>query len=284
MESDEWRNSEVSLLKSFDNKVAVVTGAASGIGQALVVELAKRGALLAYCDVADMTTTNEKVQPFGRETLAATVDIGSKPEIEAFRDRVIQHFGRAELLVNNAGIALGERTFEEATPEDFERITNINYWGVVHTTQMFYPCLLEQAEAAIVNLSSAQGVLAAPYLVPYCTTKFAVRGFTDALRTEHKIRGIDNVSVHCVHPGAVATDITLNADYQGVNSRRFHEQLQVGTSPEKAAGEILEGVLKSNSRIFIGDGVWNDRLARLLPKHYYHVIRWVMKRQGVAVR
>ncbi|MBZ5869583.1 SDR family NAD(P)-dependent oxidoreductase, partial [Escherichia coli] len=117
---------------------------------------------------------------------------------------------------------------------------------------------------AIVNISSSQGILGAPYLVPYCTTKFAVRGFTDSLRAEHRIRGIRNVTVHTVHPGAVATDITLHADYQDGSSQRFHEMLQQGTQPARAARIILDGVLRNRARIFISDGRAQDLLARLL--------------------
>ena len=134
------------------------------------------------------------------------------------------------------------------------------------------------------NLSSTQGILALPYLVPYCTTKFAVRGFTDALRAEHRIRGLNNLTFHTVHPGAVATDITLNADYHNSATQKFHEELQRGTSPAKAANIILDGVLKNKGRIMISDGPLQDALARLLPEWYIPVVRFIMRLRKIPVR
>jgi len=147
-----------------------------------------------------------------------------------------------------------------------------------------FPHLLQRPEAAIVNLSSSQGILALPYLVPYCTTKFAVRGFTDSLRAEHRIRGINNVTVHTVHPGAVATNITLNADYHNSSTQRFHADLQKGTSREDAANIILKGVQKNTGRIFISDGRAQDILARLMPTFYISVIRLIMKLRKIEAR
>jgi NAD(P)-dependent dehydrogenase (short-subunit alcohol dehydrogenase family) len=123
-----------------------------------------------------------------------------------------------------------------------------------------------------------------PYLVPYCTTKFAVRGFTDALRAEHQLRGIQNLTFHTVHPGAVATDITLNADYHNSGTQRFHRMLQKGTPPAEAAQIILRGVKRRTGRIFISDGRAQDILARLLPSTYLYLVRWMMKLRGLAIR
>jgi NAD(P)-dependent dehydrogenase (short-subunit alcohol dehydrogenase family) len=265
-------------MKSLKNKVAVVTGGGgNGIGNALVNELAKAGAHVAFCDVAKLETTEQEIAKHGIKSYSERVDISDKQAINQFVDNVIAHFGHIDILINNAGIALGDLTFEAATQADFEKITKINYWGVIHTTQRCYPHLLKRPEAAIVNLSSSQGILALPYLVPYCTTKFAVRGFTDSLRAEHKIRGIKNVTVHTVHPGAVATNITLNADYHGTSTQRFHSDLQKGTSRQRAAQIILAGILSNTARIMISDGRAQDLLARLLPTSYVGVIRLIMK-------
>lgn len=271
-------------MKTLENKVAVVTGAAGGIGQALVVELAKRGAQIAMCDIVDMRETKSLLAEYDVEVLDQKVDLGDRSAITRFRDAVIDHFGVVDLLINNAGIALGDRTFGEVTPEDFEKITNVNYWGVVHTTQQFYQHLCDRPDAAIANLSSSQGILAAPYLVPYCTTKFAVRGFTDSLRVEHKIRGINNVTVHTIHPGAVATDITINADYQGINSQLFHQELQNGTTPNRAANIILDGILKNKGRIFISDGWIQDLIARAIPSGIHYVISASLRLSGAQKR
>jgi NAD(P)-dependent dehydrogenase (short-subunit alcohol dehydrogenase family) len=272
-------------MKSFKDKVAIVTGGGgNGIGNALVNELASRGAKVAFCDIARLEKTENEVASSGVESYSERVDMSDKRAIDAFVEHVLARFGRIDLLVNNAGIALGDRTFGETSEADLEKITNVNYWGVIHTTQRCYPHLLERPEAAIVNISSSQGIMALPYLVPYCTTKFAVRGFTDSLRAEHRIRGIDNVTVHTVHPGAVATDITLNADYHNSSTQRFHDELQKGVKPRDAARIILEGVQKNKARIMISDGWAQDVLARLLPTNYVSVVRLIMKLRNIQVR
>lgn len=272
-------------MKDFKGKVAVVTGGGgNGIGNALVNELARRGAKVAFCDISKLEKTQSEIAQHGGESYSEKVDIGNKAAIDTFIANVLARFGHIDLLINNAGIALGDLTFGEASEADFEKITNINYWGVIHTTQRCYPHLLTRPEAAIVNISSSQGILALPYLVPYCTTKFAVRGFTDSLRAEHRIRGIKNVTVHTVHPGAVATDITLNADHHNTSTKRFHEDLQRGTKPRDAAKIILQGVLANRGRIFISDGSAHDLLARLMPSAYVPVIRLIMRLRNIEAR
>lgn len=271
-------------MKNLTGKVAVVTGGGgNGIGHCLVNELARRGAHVAYCDIAGLEDTQESIRAYPVKSYAEIVDISDRPAIKGFVKNVIAEFGHADIVINNAGIALGDRSFDQVTEEDFDRITDINYWGVIHTTQQFYPHLLTRPEAAIVNISSSQGIVGLPYLVPYCTTKFAVRGFTDSLKVEAKIRGIKNLQVHTVHPGAVATNITLNADYHGSSTQKFHEQLQAGTPPQEAAKIICDGILKNRSRIFISDGRLQDWMARLIPTQYDKIIRLIMKFKKVEV-
>jgi len=272
-------------MKTFKDKVAIVTGGGGdGIGHHLVMELARQGAKIAFCDITKLNTTEGQLAALGADYYSEIVDIGNKQAINDFIDNVLARFGCIDLLINNAGIALGDLTFGEASEQDFEKITNINYWGVIHTTQRCYQHLLKRPEAAIVNLSSTQGILALPYLVPYCTTKFAVRGFTDSLRAEHRIRGIRNVTLHTVHPGAVATNITLNADHHNSGTQQFHEELQRGTQPIDAAKIILRGVQKNVGRIFISDGRAQDILARLLPSAYVYVVRAMMQMRGIVAR
>lgn len=269
----------------FKDKNAIVTGSAAGIGRALAVQLAQLGVRVAHCDVNDASDTTRAMRSHSAGHHVSLVDMGDKRAIDAFVDDVLQRFGTVDVLINNAGIALGDRTFEEVSEADFERITNINYWGVVHTTQRLYPHMVKRPQAAIANLSSSQGILAAPYLVPYCTTKFAVRGFTDALRAEHAVRGIHNLTFHTVHPGAVATNITRNADYQGPNSDHFHKALQTrGATPEKAADTILRGIANGTGRIFIADGRAQDLLARLVPTQVPRLLKLYMKLEGVTPR
>lgn len=272
-------------MKTLQGKVAVVTGGASGIGQALVTELAKRGAHIAFNDLGDMSETISRIKDLPIKYYSEKTDMGDKAQIKKFSENVLKEFGHIDILINNAGIALGDTTFDEVTIEEFEKITNINYWGVIYTTKLFYSMLLSRPEAAIANLSSSQGILPLPYLVPYCTTKFAVRGFTDTLRTELGVRGMKNLTIHTVHPGAVATNIARNADRQGSNSDFFHEMLQKrGASPEEAAKRILDGILKNKPRIFISDGQAHDLLARLMPEDSGSVVSGIMKLAGVRAR
>lgn len=272
-------------MKSFKDKIAIVTGGGGdGIGNALVNELAQQGAKVAFCDITKLDTTEKQLDAMGATYYSARVDMGNKAAITHFVDDVLAEFGHIDILINNAGIALGDRTFDEVTEADFQKITDINYWGVIHTTQRCYPHLIKSDQAAIVNISSSQGILAAPYLVPYCTTKFAVRGFTDSLRAETKIRGIKNLTVHTVHPGAVATNITLNADYKNSGTQGFHEQLQRGTPPGKAAQIIVDGIRRNKARIMISDGWAQDLLARMMPTQYVKVVRGVMRLKKIPVR
>jgi NAD(P)-dependent dehydrogenase (short-subunit alcohol dehydrogenase family) len=272
-------------MKSYKDKVAVVTGAAGGIGQALVLELANRGAHIALCDIADMTNTLDLLKKYNVKVYSEKVDMSSKEAINTFVDNVLSYHKQVDILINNAGIPLGDRTFDEVTEKDFERITNINYWGVIHTTMRLYPHMVKRPDAAIANLSSSQGILPLPYLVPYCTTKFAVRGFTDTLRVENQVRGIKNVSVHTIHPGAVATNITINADYLGGNTDLFHKQLQnKGTKPAEAAKIILNGIQKGKVRIFISDGRYHDILMRIIPSNVGGVLRFFMKLLKIKIR
>jgi NAD(P)-dependent dehydrogenase (short-subunit alcohol dehydrogenase family) len=272
-------------MKTFVNKVAIVTGGGgNGIGNALVNELAAAGAKVAFCDIKNLEKTEAELAAIGADYYSENVDMADKGAIDRFVENVLERFGTIDLLINNAGIPLGDLTFGEVSVKDFERITNINYWGVIHTTQRCYPHLLASPDAAIVNISSTQGILALPYLIPYCTTKFAVRGFTDSLRAEHRIRGIKNVSVHTVHPGAVATDITINADYHNSSTQKFHRALQKGTPPRRAAQVLLDGVRRNKSRIFISDGRSHDLLARLLPTSNVIVVRKLMQLRRIEAR
>ncbi len=265
-------------MKTFKNKVAIVTGGGgTGIGHELVKAFASRGAHVAFCDIANLENTEKAISGYDVKSYSENVDMADKEAIRKFITNVKNELGYVDILINNAGIALGDITFDKVKEEDMEKITDINYWGVIYTTMFLYEHLKNRPEAAIVNLSSSQGILSLPNLVPYCTTKFAVRGFTDTLRMEHKIYGIDNVSVHTVHPGRVATNITLNADYHGKNTKTFHDDLQRGTKADKAAEIILNGIRNKTERIFISDGRSHDVLARLLPAASHKVVSLMMK-------
>src|SRR5215203_511405 len=260
------------------NSVAVITGAASGIGRALAVRLAEEKiAGIAICDVnaEGLNETAEMVESRGVPVSKHIVDTSKLDQIERLKTQVLEKHTRVTHLINNAGVGL-MGTFEQISLEDFEWLMNINFWGVVYGCKVFLPVLKQQTEAHIVNLSSVFGMIAPPEQTAYCASKFAVRGFTESLR--HELEGT-NVRVSSVHPGGIKTNIARNArvgadtpeDYkeQGV---KFFEQV-AQTTPEQAAETILRGIKAENPRILIGkDAHAINYVSRLFPKKYLKVV------------
>lgn len=262
-------------MKKFKDKIAVITGAGSGIGQALAIQLAKKGAILVLSDKNEETlmSTKEMVTSYGASCKCYTVDVANENEIKQFTIQVINEFKHIDLLFNNAGFALGKISLKALKMEDFHHIVNVNLWGVVIHTKLFLEVLLSRPEAVIVNISSLFGIVGVADQVPYCTTKFAVRGFTEALRMELMET---NVEVYCVHPGGINTNIYRNAVHYEKNVRldeKFQKALE-RTSPEQAAIIILKGVERKNERILIGiDAEIGDRLARTMPVGYTAIVK-----------
>src|SRR5689334_15074402 len=189
-------------MKIDSHTVAVVTGAASGIGRALAVRLAEEGAQLAICDVNEAALQETAQQAAkaghpGAKISTHVVDVADRERMAAFVDEVVAEHGRAHLVINNAGVALAG-TAEELAVEDIEWLMSINFWGVVYGTKMFLPVLRQQPRAHLVNVSSIFGIIAPPGHSAYVASKFAVRGFTEALR--HELKG-SNITISCVHPG-----------------------------------------------------------------------------------
>jgi NAD(P)-dependent dehydrogenase (short-subunit alcohol dehydrogenase family) len=258
-------------MKRFDGRVAAITGAGSGIGRALARELAQRGAHLALSDIDEvgLAETVALCEGTGVKVTSQRVDVADRPAVYAWADEVVADHGRVNLVVNNAGVALGA-TIESMSYEDFEWLMDINFWGVVHGTKAFLPHLIEGGEGHIVNMSSVFGLLGIPSQSAYNAAKFGVRGFTDALRIE-----LD------VHPGGIKTNIVRNA--------RMHESVSsftggtpdVGTdfdkvamtTPEKAARQILKAVERDRRRALIGpDAKALDLIARLPAALYQRAI------------
>lgn len=261
-------------MKNLQGAVAVITGAGSGIGRALALELAGHGAQLALADVnqAGVDETRALVTNARPQTVVRTygLDVGDAAAVEAFAARVQKDFGRASLVVNNAGVAL-LGTFSEVSLADMEWLMRINYWGVVYGCKFFMPILEKEPEAHIVNISSVFGLIAPPGQTAYGSSKFAVRGFTQALRLELKASG-SRVQVSCVHPGGIRTNVAnaarvgvgATADAKAVSSALFNKVVE--TSPEEAARVIVAGVLANHGRILIGpDARRIDMIQRLFP-------------------
>jgi short-subunit dehydrogenase len=253
-------------VRDFRDRVAVVTGAASGIGRALAGALARRGAHLALVDVneAGLGEVAGEVRALGRSASVHVADVASRPRMAALPDEVLREHGRVSLLVNNAGVSVGG-SFEEQSLEDLDWIVGINFWGVVHGCKFFLPHLRREAEAHIVNLSSMFGIVGVPTQSSYCATKFAVRGLSEALWAELREA---RIGVTSVHPGGIRTNIVRTARAMDPETRRHTVELfeRFAMSPERAAERIVRGVERNKLRVLICRETYlADWLRRLAP-------------------
>ncbi len=269
-------------MKDFQNKVAVITGAGSGIGRALARDLAAAGARLALSDVnqVGLQETADSLGLGSDRLITEAFDVADRDAFYAFAERVTGHFGAAHLVFNNAGVALGA-TVEDMSYEDFEWLMGINFWGVVHGTKAFLPHLKAAGDGHIVNVSSVFGLIGVPTQSAYNASKFAVRGVTEALRQELEMEG-GRVSCTSVHPGGIKTNIARNARMgAGVEkitaadadkARRDFEKM-FRTTPEEASQTILKGVKGNKRRVLIGsDARAIDSMQRLMPTAYQRIM------------
>ena len=264
------------------NTVAVVTGAASGIGRALAQHLATKGASLALADINETELEKTRASLSAVKTSLHVVNVADAARVATFAEEVLEQHGRANLLFNNAGVALGGR-FSEVTLEDMQWLFNINFWGVVHGCQAFMPILKKEPLAHIVNTSSIFGIFAPPGQTAYSAAKFAVRGFSESLR--HELEG-SSVKLSVVHPGGIKTNIARSARIgTNVNARadRLERELKnleksFITTSEAAAERIVRGVERDEPRILVGrDAVQIDWIQRLFPSGYWGVLKKVLR-------
>ena len=260
---------------------AAVTGAASGIGRALALELAARGCDLALADRDEaglQTVAAEIAKTHSQKVTVHRVDVSEPKQIAEFAQSAIAAHPGLNIVVNNAGVALLGQ-FNEIDQAQMDWLMNINFWGVVHATRAFLPHLGRQREAHIVNLSSIFGIIAPPGQTAYAAAKFAVRGFSESLRHELQMAA-SPVKLSVVHPGGVATNIARNSRTgTGItdNARRA-EGLErfdnaARTTPAAAALRIIAGIEKNAPRILIGnDARFMDLLQRLRPGTYWAVL------------
>ncbi len=264
-------------MRSLENKVVVITGAGSGIGRALALQLAAQGAQLALCDVSaeNLQKTVEIAGAHGVKVYSATVDVSDRKAVQTFADNVERVLGKAHVIINNAGVALGQ-TVEHMNRNDFEWVMNINFYGVVNGTEAFLPHLKAQKEGHIVNISSIFGIIGVPSQSAYNSSKFAVKGFTEAMRQELKISH-PQIHVTCVHPGGIKTNIVRNGRIQEDMSGKqvSHGKMAAdfdklaATTAEEAARQIVRAIEKNQKRLLIGkDAKMLDLMARTLPNHY----------------
>ncbi|HMO34997.1 MAG TPA: SDR family NAD(P)-dependent oxidoreductase [Gemmatales bacterium] len=254
--------------------MAVVTGAGSGIGRALAQALAHAGAELAISDI-NQQSLEETAELCGKVPLRTyRVDTGSRQAVYNHAEEVIRDFGRVNLVINNAGVAL-TATVLEMTDEDFEWLMNINFWGMAHGSRAFLPYLIASGEGHLVNISSIFGIVSVPKNAAYNASKFAIRGFTEALRQEMLLEK-KPVGVSCVHPGGIRTNIAVygrsGPSEAGRDAAAIFARI-AKTTPEKAAQVILRGVQRNQGRIFIGyDAYQMDWLQRLMGMAYEKII------------
>lgn len=275
-------------MKHLEGRVAAITGAGSGIGRALAVELAQRHAHLALSDIDEVTLaeTVSECEGFGVKVTAQRLDVADRAAVFAWADQVVADHGQVNLIFNNAGVALGA-TVEAMSYEDLEWLMSINFWGVVHGTKAFLPHLEASGEGHIVNLSSVFGLISVPTQSAYNAAKFAVRGFTDALRMELEASG-SAVSATTVHPGGIKTNIARRARMDPSVSALAGSPDEVGrdfdriamTKPDKAARQILAAVEADRRRALIGpDAKLIDLISRLPAGLYQRVLVQGAKRR-----
>ena len=272
----------------------MITGAASGIGRSLARRLSDLGSPVAIADI-DEAGLKETARTLPGPVLVRVLDVRDAADQRRFAAEVLQWLpslaSRPPLaaVFNNAGVAVASSVLD-ADPDDDEWLRQINFDGVVHGTRAFLPILVEQDEGVIVNTSSVFGLLGMPYQRAYCASKFAVRGFTDALRQELRGTGVRAVTVH---PGGVRTNIARSARVRKDPEGRGRSQEQMAaefeallrTTPDRAAEIICRGIDRGKARILVGpDAYVFDALARVAPTHYYGVMERLEKRLRTGAR
>ncbi|MET4609895.1 NAD(P)-dependent dehydrogenase (short-subunit alcohol dehydrogenase family) [Rhodococcus sp. PvR044] len=270
-------------MSEFLGRVAVVTGAGSGMGRTLALGLARRGARLAVSDVdtEGLAATVGLLEELGADVRSDRLDVSERESVLRYADAVVEHFGVVNQVYNNAGIAFSGSILESEF-KDIERVLDVDYWGVVNGTKAFLPHLIASGDGHVINTSSLYGILALPRQSAYNSAKFAVRGFTESLRLE-MLAGGHPVRVTCVHPGGVKTNVANNAGHAGptkdpAETALYNEKL-LRMSPEKAAEIILDGVAKNRARVLVGnDARGLDLMVRILGSWYQRPMFEVLKR------
>jgi NAD(P)-dependent dehydrogenase (short-subunit alcohol dehydrogenase family) len=264
------------------NRVALVTGAGGGIGRAIAFALARRGCHLALADIDGKAAeqTALEARELGVRTTSHQLDVADRGQVRALPESVIAGHQRIDLLVNNAGVALGG-TFEQVSEDDFDWLMEINFHAVVRMTRAFLPLLHRSDDARIVNVSSIYGIVSPSGQSAYSASKFAVRGFSNALR--HELAG-SKVGVSVVHPGGVATSIAHNARMpagappEQVERGRAVAQKLLRMPPERAGEIIAHGIERRQPRILVGgDAKFVALLERLAPVAYWNILRRVAR-------
>ena len=276
-------------MKTFQNKVAVITGAGSGMGRYLALNLAQEGCNVAICDIntSSLKETEELIKNYNISCSTNNLDLRDKSNIDILVKETLLNHGKVDLLFNNAGV-VSPSAFLEMEESDWDWCNDINFNSLVYCSRAFLPHLMKDEESALVNTSSIFGIITTPNNTVYHASKFAVRGFTESLAMELKD---DPIQVNCVYPGHIGTNIVLdarfgkdilltNGEYAKDNKGNALTVKDVGSTfkesgmnPDKAAKIILKGVKKNKKRIFVGlDAKIMEIAQRLSPSHYIAII------------
>ena len=276
---------------AFEEEVCVVTGAGGGIGRELAVALAKTGAFLAISDIDEsgLEQTASQVRKHSPKVHLARLNVADHAAIYSYREEVVSHFGIVHQLYNNAGVS-GMGGLNEMSDDAIQRVIDINLLGGLHGPRAFLPDLFASGAGKLVNISSLNGFAGMPGLAIYCTTKFGVRGLTEALRADALFHN-QPVQIVCVHPGGIKTNIARAnlEDFEDVPEEEverrkkhldFYETKLLTYPAEKAVQDILKGVAKGRHRI-VGtpEAKRLDFITRLLPEKYLNIIDKKMKRE-----
>ena len=276
-------------MKTFQNKVSVVTGAGSGMGRYLALNLAQEGSDVVICDINQkaLNETEDLIKAYNVSCSSLNLDLREKNNIDTLVEETISNHGKVDLLFNNAGVVTAS-PFLEMKESDWDWCNDLNYNSLVYCSRAFLPHLMKESESALVNTSSIFGIITTPNNTVYHATKFAVRGFTESLAMELRD---DPIQINCVYPGHIGTNIVLDARFKkeilltngeyakDANGKPLTVEdvgstfKESGMNPNKAAKIILKGVKKNKRRIFVGlDAKVMEIAQRLSPSHYIRII------------
>lgn len=265
-------------MQDFTNKIVVITGAGSGIGRQLAYQFANHGAILALNDwKADELNETFHALPESARGLQAAFDVGDRKSMEDFAKTCRAQLGRVDIVINNAGMSVRQMPIVYSRVEQYEKVLQVNLYGVIYGSLAFLPYLREQEGSSLVNISSVFGLMGFPGSAPYNVSKFGVRGFTETLRVEMKDT---KLHVACVHPGGIQTNIAKNVEIEDPKEKeqfvKFFEK-QAPTTAAQAATTIIKGIRKKKKRILIGrDARFIDRITRLIPSSYEYILaKWL---------
>lgn len=266
-------------MKNLKGKHVAITGVGSGIGHALAIAFANEGCHLSINDIdakrlqalaAECKKINSNIQIYQE-----AFDVSVQDDMNRWAQASIDSLGQIDIVINNAGVALGMVRIEELSKENFDWVMGINFWGMVYGTQAFLPHLRSRPESAIVNISSLFGLVGVAYQAAYCTSKFAIRGFTETLRME-MLRDAPHLIIHTVHPGGVATNIANEArpiDKNGPFGDPTEANKMLTLPPSRAAEIIIDHIKRKKSRVIVGaDAARAQLVQRIWPEKYSKII------------